>query len=79
MDENFMANQNSYDNNEDRQESQRENDSEGIIESVDVTRTGPGKSISSDLFFKNLISEKDIVFLTFRDDEENEIEISHKK
>lgn len=31
------------------------------------------KSISSDLFFKNLISENDIVFLTFRDDEDNEI------
>lgn len=29
--------------------------------------------LSSDLFFKNLISENDIVFLTFRDDEDNEI------
>lgn len=30
-------------------------------------------NIGSDLFFKNLISENDIVFLTFRDDEDNEV------
>jgi len=42
-------------------------------------------SISSDFFFKNLISENDVIFLTFRDDEEVEVEkvddffISHDK
>lgn len=40
-----------------------------VGKNIDYTK----KSISSDLFFKNLISENDIVFLTFRDDEDNEV------
>ena len=72
--DNYMANQNSYDSAEDRDYKQKNLDEELMTESVDVTRTGPGKSLSSDLFFKNLISENDIIFITFRDDEDNEIE-----
>lgn len=32
------------------------------------------KSISTDMFFKNIISENDIIFITFRDEEEDNIE-----
>jgi hypothetical protein len=44
-------------------------------ERVDVVRPlGNEKSISSDLFFKNLISENDIIFITFRDNEDDDPE-----
>lgn len=54
---------------------QKENESEQLEELViSVENQSSNFSISSDSFFKNLISENDVIFITFRDDEDNVID-----
>jgi hypothetical protein len=75
---NYLQNQNSFSDIEERKIKQKMSESNQYIEdsTVNVIKTlnKDNKSISSDLFFKNLISENDVVFITFRDDEDNNIE-----
>ncbi len=54
----------------------REIENVDLSETVDVERSFDecDTSISSDFFFKNIISENDIIFITFRDDEDNVVE-----
>lgn len=78
---NARYNRNFYDNtineivDEKNEESENiENENTIRLEELKIISKSVEQNLSGDIFFKNLISENDLIFITFRDDEENEVD-----